>query len=392
MLASGMCTLLEKQLRYLEPTRLTLWVRPGLAGYCRQYVVPYLKVPTKINEPLDDEPALLVSGRSLHFGKFEYPNQPAIVVDGHELISSALVHSPGLAHADAMRRTDRWMEIFDLPHMMPQSRMAQSLCDLVGWNEESLVDDAIRMNQDPKAARGKPGGAYHLVHEENVLLGEYAQLGPGCVLDASHGPVAVGRSAVIGANAVLTGPCHVGEGAQVMPQTLIRSGTSIGAMSKVGGEIGNSIMMPYSNKAHYGYMGDSLIGEWVNIGAGTTTSNLKNTYGPVRMRIGNRQIQTERNFVGSFIGDHTKTAIGTRLMTGTYIGYCCSISRSAPPPNFVGSFTFLTDKGAERYQVDKAQQVMTNMFARRSRKWSEADLEMIKYVEETAPGVEDLQE
>src|SRR3954462_4173874 len=137
----------------------------------------------------------------------------------------------------------------------------------------------------------------------------------------------------IGANSVLKGPCYVGPHSQVKPLTVVHAGTSIGPMCKVAGEINNSIITAYTNKSHEGYLGDSYLGEWVNLGAGTTTSNLKNTYGPVRLRMGKTtEVETGRRHLGSLIGDHAKTAIGTRLMTGSYVGYCTMLASSTLPP------------------------------------------------------------
>jgi hypothetical protein len=146
--------------------------------------------------------------------------------------------------------------------------------------------------------------------------------------------------------------------------------------------------MNYSNKVHYGYLGDSYLGEWVNLGAGTTTSNLKNTYGPITMRIGPQQIATDRRFLGSMIGDHTKTAIGTRLMTGSYVGYCCLVAGSDLPPKYLPSFTFWTDKGSEKYRMEKAREVMTQVLGRRGKPWTDQDQALVEYVAETAAEVE----
>src|SRR3954451_9961470 len=144
MLSTGMSTLLDKQIRYLGATRLTFWVRPELADFCRTRVVPHLKIPTRINEPLDDEPALLVSGRSVHFRKFDPPGGECVVTDDDK-VRECYCKRPGLSMDDALNRTPRWLELLDLPRMEAQSRMAQSLSDLISWNEESLVEDALQL-------------------------------------------------------------------------------------------------------------------------------------------------------------------------------------------------------------------------------------------------------
>ena len=388
MLKTGMGTLLDKQVRHLRPTRLSLWVRPEQEAFVRERVVPKLSVPTTVNQPLDDEPALLVSGRTVHFAQYEYPPHPGVSTDSEgEHVRSAYVQMPGLSPADVASRSPRWLKIFELPHMMPQSRMVETLWDLISWNEESLVEDAMQF-RDTKATKSKPKGAYHMVRDEEVFLGEGAKLGPGVVLDAAKGPVVVDRSATVGPNAVLQGPCYVGPHAEVRAVSLIRPGTSVGIMSKVGGEVSNSIILGYSNKAHDGYLGDSYVGKWVNLGAGTTTSNLKNTYGEITMDMGREKVPTGRRRLGALIGDHTKTAILTKLMTGTYVGFCAMLAGTKSPPRFVPSYTFLTDEGAERYDLDKAIEVTQRVFARRDRNWTETDERMMRYVAAAAPTVE----
>ena len=117
-------------------------------------------------------------------------------------------------------------------------------------------------------------------------------------------------------------------------------------------------MLGHSNKAHDGFLGHSYIGKWVNFGAGTTTANLKITYGEVSVQYAEREVPTGRQFFGSVIGDHVKTGIGTRLMPGTYIGFCSTLIGSTIPPRFIPSFSFWTDKGMAPYDIDKAKQVM----------------------------------
>lgn len=389
LLECGIGTLLDKQIRSLRPTRLTLWVRPGLADLVRRDVVPHTGVPTAVNEPLDDDPAVLVSGRSLFLAPYETGGGDDYVVldDEDAIVREARVRAPGLSPQDAMRRTDRWARLIDdLPHTMSQARIVRYPWDLVAWNEEALVADAIHAHP---AHRPPPPGPWHLVREEDVHLDDGVRLAPGAVLDASKGAVVVGKGASVGANAVLEGPCYVGPGAAVRPLTLVRHGTSVGTFAKVGGEVSNSVVGSYSNKAHDGYLGDSVVGSWVNLGAGTTTSNLKNTYGLITMKVGpTREVPTERRFLGSVFGDHSKTAVGTRLTTGTYVGCCTSLACPAPPPRFVPSFIFWTDKGADRHRLDKARETAAAVYARRHRSWAEADDKLLAYAMETAEAVE----
>jgi len=383
-LLSGASTLLEKQIQHVQPLRVTLWVRPEMVSYCRKHVLPTLSIPASINTPLDDEPAFITSGRTLHLSQFPRPTDPMVTVDEGNLVRQAYAKMPGLSAEDAMTRSDRWLGLLDLPQWADQTRMPEYIWDLVHWNEEAIVADAIQMENRPRAPKGK----YHIIAEQDVIVSPEAKIAPGVVLDAGKGPVVIDVGASIGANSVLEGPVYIGRYSTISPQSYIYSSTSIGPMCKVGGEVAASIFLGYSNKAHYGFVGHSYVGEWVNLGAGTTTSNLKNTYGPIKMRIGNKEIETDRRFLGSMIGDHAKTAIGTRLMTGSYIGYCSHLAASALPPHFIPSFTFWTDAGQAPFNMEKAREVMKRVYSRRDRAWDEDDEAMLKVAVEFAEQVE----
>jgi hypothetical protein len=146
--------------------------------------------------------------------------------------------------------------------------------------------------------------------------------------------------------------------------------------------------MGHSNKAHYGFLGHSYVGKWVNFGAGASTSNMKNTYGEVSIHIGTRMVPTGRQFFGSLIGDHVKLAIGTRLMTGSYVGFSAMLAGSGLPPPFIPSFTFWTDKGPEPYRLDKAVHVMKAAYARRDLQWTEADDHILAHVRAASAEIE----
>jgi UDP-N-acetylglucosamine diphosphorylase / glucose-1-phosphate thymidylyltransferase / UDP-N-acetylgalactosamine diphosphorylase / glucosamine-1-phosphate N-acetyltransferase / galactosamine-1-phosphate N-acetyltransferase len=381
----GLSTLLEHQIRALRPTKLSLWVRPQLADFCRREIVPNLPMPVEINKPLDNEPTLLSSGRGVFLQGFDYPPEPSVILDELGFVHSAMVRMPGLTPKDCLERNAAWLKISELPQDGPQARLPQYIWDLTNWNEELIVSDAIGLRDE---AEGHPAGPFHMIREEDVHLASDVKIEPGVVLDASKGPVIVEAGVSIGANSVLRGPCFIGKYTVISPLALIHPGVSIGPGCKIGGEVASSIFMANSNKVHDGYVGDSYIGEWVNLGAGTTTSNLKTTYGTINMRLGSEEIATGRRFLGSMIGDHSKTAIGTRLMCGSYIGYCSLVAGSDLPPRYIPSFTFWTDKGAEKYRIEKAKEVIAQVLGRRGRSWSKEDEQMFQYAVEAAPQIE----
>lgn len=202
-----------------------------------------------------------------------------------------------------------------------------------------------------------------------ILVDRSATIGPLAVIDASKGPVVIGQGVVIRPLSVLVGPCVVCEGSTVGERSLLKASTVIGPHCRVGGEIGGTIFQGYSNKSHDGHLGDSFVGEWVNIGAGSDNSNLLNTYGEVivRLEANDGLVRTGRQFWGSVLGDHVKLAIGTRLMTGTTIGTGAMIASSKPPSTLVPRFAWLTDAtdGAKFFRFEKFLETARAMMSRR---------------------------
>ncbi|MFZ9871013.1 MAG: putative sugar nucleotidyl transferase [Candidatus Kapaibacteriota bacterium] len=187
-----------------------------------------------------------------------------------------------------------------------------------------------------------------------------ATVHPTAVLDTSHGPVVLLDHAVVRPYTVLTGPVVVGEHSLVQPFTSLTS-TVLGPWVKVGGEVSHSVIQGYANKVHDGYLGHSYLNEWTNLGAGTTTSNLKNTYGHVRLQMPWGREDSQRTFVGLLMGAHSKTAIGTLFSTGTTCGACSNIT--LPAPSAVPSLWWGPTQ--EEYRIDDAIAVAKTVMARR---------------------------
>ena len=195
-------------------------------------------------------------------------------------------------------------------------------------------------------------------------LASSASVHPTAVIDSSRGPVIVMEGAEVGAFSYVAGPTVIGPDAKVKPHSSIRHSV-IGPASRVGGEISESIIHAYSNKQHDGFLGHSYLCEWVNLGAGTTTSNLKNTYGTVRVHMPWGDEDSQRTFLGSLIGDHSKSAIGTLFSTGTICGISSNVVSSDLAPKSIPSFSWLTSGERESYDVDKALTVAATVMSRR---------------------------
>lgn len=207
--------------------------------------------------------------------------------------------------------------------------------DLITALEHLLQPDAADFTNE--RGDGVPDGCTVLGDPGDVIiLG--GQVEPGVVFDVRQGVVVVEHGAQLVSGSRLEGPVFVGPGAQVLGDTIRWS--VIGPHCKVRGEVASSVFLGYANKSHYGFLGHSVVGRWVNLGAGTTNSNLKNTYGAVRLRVGAEQIDTGRQFLGSLIGDHAKTAIGTLLDTGSVIGCGANVFGAVRPSKYVAPFAW----------------------------------------------------
>ena len=188
------------------------------------------------------------------------------------------------------------------------------------------------------------------ISPENIFVEEGAEV-ECAVINASTGPVYIGKNATRMEGCVIRGPFAMCEGATLKMGAKVYGATTIGPYCSAGGEIKNIVMIGYSNKAHDGYLGDSVIGEWCNLGAGTTNSNVKNTAGEVKMwDNAAKEFMPVGIKAGLIMGDYSRSAINTAFNTGTVVGVCCNIFTEGFPPKLVHNFTW----GNEKYNFEKA--------------------------------------
>ncbi|MBB6647073.1 putative sugar nucleotidyl transferase [Halobellus ruber] len=200
-----------------------------------------------------------------------------------------------------------------------------------------------------------------------LSVGSDVNVDPGVTFDTRNGPILISDGSKISANSRLEGPLYIGKHTKIGAgqSAVIHGNTHVGNVCRVGGEVENLIVHSFTNKYHYGFLGHSVVGSWVNVGAGTTNSDLKNTYGEVVVSHPTEGRQTAGTKVGATIGDHTKAGIQTSIHTGKQVGPCCSligrVSEDVPP------FTWQDPSGAsaERYDVDRAETHCSRMVTRR---------------------------
>lgn len=241
-----------------------------------------------------------------------------------------------------------------------EGRWLSDLWEFITTLNDQLTEDIPRRAKSLGAA-AKTDAA--MIGDHPIFVEEGAQIGPHVVLDASAGPILVRKGAVVAPFTHLIGPVYVGFGSQILGDRVKTS--SIGDNCKVRGEISNTIVLGHSNKSHAGFVGHSYLGRWVNLGALTTTSNLKNTYGPVQLWTPSGLRDTEQQFLGTMFGDHAKTGIGTMLSTGTVIGAGANVFGSAMPPKVVAPFAWGDGEPYDTYDVAKFLTVAERVMARR---------------------------
>lgn len=241
-----------------------------------------------------------------------------------------------------------------------EGRWMGEVWDFVGTLAEQLVEDIPRRAAS-LSLRGSIDAS--IVGKEKVFVEEGADIGPNVVFDTTAGPILIRAGAVIAPFTYLVGPMVVGRASQILGDRVAAS--SIGAHCKVRGEFSSSIVLAYSNKGHAGFVGHSYLGSWVNLGALTTTSNLKNTYSPVQLWTPGGVKNTGQQFLGTFFGDHSKTGIGTMLNTGTVIGAGANVFGSEMPPKVVPPFAWGETEPYDTYDVTKFLDVAGRVMSRR---------------------------
>ena len=224
---------------------------------------------------------------------------------------------------------------------------------------------------------GHVSGFCKLINEHNMYIDKHATIHDFTVLDASNGPIFIDAHVVIEPFSRIVGPCFIGSDCTIKSHAQLNT-VHIGRHCKVGGEVSRSIIQSYSNKAHHGFLGDSIVGEWVNLGAGTTTSNLKLSYGTIQSPALSHQsdIQTEQQFLGAIFGDFVKTGINTSFECGAVIGSCSSIYGTQPQSKFIPPFTWGSTDNYSHQQIVALIESINRMMTRRSLSLTE-DIKMV---------------
>ena len=250
------------------------------------------------------------------------------------------------------------------------------------WDIFLKNDEAIRSDYAlvTKGRKSQPiSKTNRVMGEENIFIEEGSKV-ECAILNANDGPIYIGKNAEVMEGSMIRGPFVLGEESTVKLGTRIYGGTTIGPHCKVGGEISNSVIFGYSNKAHDGFIGNSVIGEWCNLGAGTNTSNLKNNYSKVKVWNFHQEdfVNTGLTFCGLMIGDHSKCSINSMFNTGTVVGVNVNVFGNGFPPKIIPCFSWGGSEGLTTYRIDDAVEVAQKVMARRNVTMESVDVKILK--------------
>jgi len=254
-------------------------------------------------------------------------------------------------------------------------RATEAPLPLFRWPHDVVAENMRLMNENLEFRIAQGG---YTQTADGVFLGPGARLGQFPVIDTSHGPILLDADVQVGPFCYLSGPVYAGPRTRVIEHAALKDGVSLGHTVKIGGEVEASVIEPFSNKQHHGFLGHSYLGSWINLGAGTCNSDLKNTYGLINMQYGNERVQTSMQFMGCVMGDYTKTAINTGIFTGKVIGVCSMLYGfvTSNVPSFV-NYARLFGQTAE-LPPDVMIATQQRMFSRRKVTQRPCDQQLIR--------------
>jgi UDP-N-acetylglucosamine diphosphorylase/glucosamine-1-phosphate N-acetyltransferase len=358
-LRCGISLLREKIARRFPGSRLHLFCRDYLADVVREATpeVPVNQLPS--------EPCLFINGRFILGEKLPAPASQNMVWKKDGEVAAAWISAARLASLAQFNDGIIPISWFDgLPVEEIDGTFIRYPWDLVHHNPGQIKNDFAHFNRGGQIL-GKIYPNVTLLEEKNIYLGAGTKIKPNVVLDAEDGPIYIDEGATIMAGACLQGPVFVGAKSAIKMGAKIYEGTSIGEVCKVGGEVEESIIHSYSNKQHEGFLGHAYLGQWVNLGADSNNSDLKNNYSTVKVYVDGEMVDSGLLFVGLTMGDHAKCGINTMFNTGTVVGVMSNVFGSGYPDKFIPSFTWGGIESMETYEIDKALEVARRVMARR---------------------------
>ncbi|MDI6804670.1 MAG: putative sugar nucleotidyl transferase [Bacteroidota bacterium] len=385
-LRCGALSLKEKIEKYLKNKVTGLHTRNELSGVTKE------SYPKKDINNFPTDYSLFINGRIIadknFFKEIKFEKSiDQLFISGDTIVAAYLTPQT----LESMKKY--WLEnpfpLFQVPNFKNilihniNAQVANYPWDLITFNGDEIGNDFFLLAKEMKGKTilGKIHKGVHLLNRQNIIMDRESEIYPGAVLDASNGPIIIGANVLIMANSVITGPVYIGDDSIIKVGAKIYSNTSIGDSCKVGGEVDSTIIQSHSNKQHDGYLGHAYVGSWVNIGADTNNSDLKNNYSPIKVTINGKLINTGLIHFGTILGDHSKTGINMMFDTGSVVGVYCNLYGAGLPPRYIPSFTRGSGSGPLKtnsfeMSIDTAKIVM----ARRNVQLTKEYEELVKIV------------
>ena len=362
-LCCGMNTLRDKILNAYPDTIYAL--------HCRQYLENFVKSsnPEICINQINDTECLFINGRILApqnlLDIIPLKGENKLYKSGNMVIAARM---SGKNLGNIKHKLTNLLTIDDFDSLQIETieiPVINYIWDLIYNNRKELINDCkfdLKNN-----LKGKIYDGVHLVEKDNVYIAEDTEVKPGVVLDASKGPIYIDRNVKVFPNAVIEGPVFIGANSQIKSGATIYENVSIGETCKIGGEVEDTLFLPFSNKQHSGFIGHAYVGSWVNIGADTNCSDLKNNYSNVKAFVNGKEVNTNVQFLGIIMGDHSKTAINTMFNTATTVGFSCNIFGAGFPEKYIPSFSWGGSDSMISYDVEKSIETAKKVLKRRNK-------------------------
>jgi len=371
-LKSGSSSFLERILKQFSGHKICLFVRTELEEISREQW-PDLEInPKQVKEglwllgnvfwSLKELELLQNASRTLYFNQETLVAAKLSAGDGEEWLNSG-----------GPLKNNLQIDCDQKELSSPYCRYLWNILDLIPTALEQDKLNVTFNSQNPVQEN------IEIISRENVFISSSAEIETNVVINGQSGPVIIDDQVTIKAHSYLEGPLSLGRNTLIKPFTQIKN-SIVGPECKLGGEINTVIIQAYSNKVHDGFLGNSYLGEWVNLGAGTQISNLKNNYTNIIVQVNGNAVDTDQILIGSFMGDHVKTAIGTILNSGTVLGPGCLIAAAGFPSRTIRPFTWYVSHRHKPMIWEKFITTVNIVESRRGKKITEAQSKLLKSI------------
>jgi len=372
----------------LDKLKHSIHGRVKLTYHLRRYLAPYYaeQHPASVLNRLEEDDVLLVNGRLV------FTEAAArMITDGVVEPGKAYMQGDDMLFARVHPRlfaNDRGLmpDLIDTSNIAGQLvresvtgfRIINHLWDVVAFHPDEMLRDAETLELG--RFQGNVHHSVAVINRSNIYVAPGAVVRAGAVLDADEGFVAVGEGAIVDPQAVLMQNVFLAPRSRVKTGANLYSNVTVGMASKIGGEVEDSVIEPFANKQHDGFLGHSYISSWCNLGAGTNTSDLKNNYSQIKLLLNGREETTGLQFLGLLMGDHAKSSINAMFNTGTVVGTAANVFDAGFPPKEVFSFSWGGSGGFESYDIEKAVETARTVMERRDVVMSSSYESMFRFV------------